>query len=152
MTPDEAAIEKGAKSADKGFPPVAEKVICIDFDGTIVPWGQPSMGPKDPFPGVADAIRRFKRDGWEIVIFTSRLSERWARSVVGPNLWDVRHFLEKQYIYLSELLLDNGIPFDLITAEKVPAQHYVDDKAWRVNEYTTTAIVMFNIAILEDVA
>ena len=54
------------------------KRIMIDFDGTIHKY---SEGWKDgtiydpPFPGVKEVINQFKKDGFEIVIFTSRLCQ-----------------------------------------------------------------------------
>ena len=106
-------------------PPIANKVVCIDFDGTIVPWG-PLMAPKDPFPGVANAIRELKKAGYRIVIFTSRLSETWID--------DEDQDLGDQLAYVAGILTDHLIPFDDITADKVPAEAYFDDRAIRVDE------------------
>lgn len=105
-------------------PPIANKVVCIDFDGTIVPWG-PLMAPKEPFPGVAQAIRELKARGYRIVIFTSRLSETW----IGDENQD----LGDQLAYVADILTDHRIPFDDITADKVPAEAYFDDKAITVS-------------------
>ena len=136
-------------------PPVAEKVLCIDFDGTIVPWQKDELnGAVAPFPRVAAQLRKFKADGWEIVIFTSRLSKRWAKSEVGGNVWLIAGFLDEQYAYIRDLLTKYEVPFDLITAEKVPAQYYVDDKAREVNEHWApqhTDRVLHDIAIREGV-
>lgn len=114
----------------RGHSPVAEKVAAIDFDGTIVPWG-PLMGDKDPEPGAVEALRAIKAAGYRIVIFTSRLSKRWARSVVGDEPWRVTVFLNEQEEYVRSTLTRHDIPFDEITAEKVPAEFYIDDKAFR---------------------
>lgn len=114
----------------RGHSPVAEKVAAIDFDGTIVPWG-PLMGDKDPEPGAVEALRAIKAAGYHIVIFTSRLSKRWARSVVGDEPWRVTVFLNEQEEYVRSTLTRHDIPFDEITAEKVPAEFYIDDKAFR---------------------
>lgn len=113
----------------RGYSPVAEKVAALDFDGTIVPWG-PLMGDKDPEPGAVDAIRALKAAGYTIVIFTSRLSLTWARSVVGGGA-AAADFLVKQEQYVRETLDRAGIPYDRITAEKVPAEFYIDDNAYR---------------------
>lgn len=105
-------------------PPIANKVVCIDFDGTIVPWG-PLMARKEPFNGVPEAIRRLKELGYTIVIFTSRLSPAWFRNE--------GHDVEEQYEYVALTLRAAGIPYDRITSEKVPAEAYFDDKAIRVS-------------------
>jgi hypothetical protein len=112
---------------EKGHPPIADRLALIDFDGTIVPWG-PLMGDKDPLPGAVEAIRDLKARGYRIGIFTSRLSRTWAASVVTGGA-AVAAFLVEQEQYVRRLLTAHDIPFDFITAEKMPAQFYVDDKA-----------------------
>lgn len=112
----------------KGHSPVAERVALIDFDGTIVPWG-PLMGQKDPLPGAVEGIRYLAGLGYTIVIFTSRLSKTWARSVVGDGGAAITAFLNEQEEYVREHLIRHRIPFSYITAEKVPAEFYIDDKA-----------------------
>lgn len=114
----------------RGHSPVAEKVAAIDFDGTLVPWG-PLMGDKDPEPEAKEAIDALIAAGYTIVIFTSRLSRTWARSVVGPDPFAIVDFLNKQERYVREQLDRAGIRYSHITAEKVPAEFYIDDKAWR---------------------
>jgi hypothetical protein len=105
-------------------PPIANKVACIDFDGTIVPWG-PLMAPKDPFPGVPDQIRALKAAGYSIVIFTSRFSPTWQEAQdIDPM---------GQYQYIVDTLHAHDIPYDHITAEKIPAEVYFDDKAIQVS-------------------
>jgi hypothetical protein len=115
-----------------GIPPIAAKLVLIDFDGTIVPWG-PLMGDKDPTPGAVEAISALREAGFRIGIFTSRLSKTWARSVVGSGA-AVAKFLVEQEQYVRVQLDRHGIPFDFITAEKMPAEVYFDDKAVGVNE------------------
>lgn len=112
----------------KGHSPVAEKVAAIDFDGTIVPWG-PLMGDKEPIPGARETIDAWRRAGYTIVIFTSRLSRTWAKSVVGNNGWEQSRFLDEQHDYVARTLRKAGIEFSYITSEKIPCEFYVDDKA-----------------------
>lgn len=116
-------------SRKNGHPPSAAKVVCIDFDGTIVPWGGLLDPKKKPFPGAAEAIQALRDSGWRIVILTSRMSPSWWRAEAitrGVNQWE---FGRQQKAYVAGLLTKHGIPFDKITAEKVPAQAYFDDKA-----------------------
>lgn len=114
----------------KGHSPVADKVVCIDFDGTLVPWG-PLMGEKDLLPGAADALMAFQEAGYRVVVWTSRVSKVWAHSVVGWNAIKVVAFTEKQRRYIVETLRRGAPDFQIgdIISEKIPAQLYIDDKA-----------------------
>ena len=112
----------------RGHPPIAEKLALIDFDGTIVPWG-PLMGDKTPTPGAKEAIDLLVQSGYRIGIFTSRMSRTWAESVKGRSWTAQNIFLEDQWEYVKRTLDAHGIPFEFITAEKVPAEFYIDDKA-----------------------
>lgn len=114
-------------------PSVANGVVCVDFDATIFPWGKVLNDyENEPFPGVVEAMQRLRREGYRIVILTSRLSKTWAKSEVGDNGWEQAIFLDQQHAFISEMLTKHDIPFDLITSEKVPALAYIDDKAMEV--------------------
>jgi hypothetical protein len=104
-----------------GHSPDAKGVVCVDFDGTLVPWG-PLMNPESqPLPGAVEAVQKMKNAGWRILIYTSRLSPSW-HSASGEKY-------EEQLQYVVDTLNRLGIPFDGITAEKVPAEAYIDDRA-----------------------
>ena len=109
----------------ENHPPIANKLVMVDFDGTIVPWG-PLMETRPPYEGVAEAMLGLRRKGYRIGIFTSRLSPTWMRYASTSRA--------QQVAYISTLLERHGIPFDFITAEKLPAEAYFDDKAWHVAE------------------
>lgn len=109
---------------NEDHPPVARKVICVDFDGTLFPWGQ-MYGKAEPFIGAIDFMRKLKREGWTIVIFTSRMSPTWW----DAEGFDMKKAYGEQLGYIKSRLDQFGIPYDRITAEKVPAQFYIDDKA-----------------------
>jgi hypothetical protein len=108
------------------IPPVAKGVICIDFDGTIFQWGDMYEGTP-PFMGAIDVIRELKKRGWEIVILTSRMSPTWW----AHEGMDIKKAFVEQQQFVTRRLENFGIPFDRITAEKVPAEYYIDDKAIR---------------------
>lgn len=112
----------------RNHPPSAAKVVLVDFDGTIAPWGQMFSMP-EPLSGVKTAIRMLHDEGYQIVIFTSRLSPTWHRA----EGWDTREATKQQREYITAFLEQNDIPFDDITAEKRPGVLYLDDKAMRVN-------------------
>lgn len=101
-------------------PPMADKTICVDFDGTLYPFGYMFSFPP-PIEGAVQKMQEFKQKGYEIIIFTSRLSKDWLISE-GHEYWD-------HYYYIHDILKRDGIPHDRVTAEKIPARYYIDDKA-----------------------
>lgn len=113
-------------------PPIANGVACVDFDGTIVPWG-PLDDSVSPSGAVIRQMRKLA-ETHKVFIFTSRLSPTWLRAEF-PQL-DPMTARAQQYEYVASLLRDHGIPFYDITAEKIPAEVYFDDKAVRVHEDT----------------
>lgn len=115
---------KAAASAviAEGHPPVADKLVMIDFDGTIKSWGYLFDFP-EPFTGVAEFTQMLKRNNYQIGIFTSRLSPKWLETVDTTA--------ENHVEYITEYCKKFGIAFDFITSEKQPAQDYIDDKATR---------------------
>lgn len=104
-----------------GHAPIAEKVVCVDFDSTIFPWGPLIDYEAKPIAGAVNAVRAFVDKGWKVVIFTSRMSHTW--------LADAGEEERVHRDYISYLCARWGIPFDYITGEKIPAQAYIDDKA-----------------------
>jgi hypothetical protein len=114
-----------------GHAPVADKVVCVDFDGTLFPFGE-IYSFNDPLPGAVEAMTRLREAGMRIVIFTSRLSPTWLEAEYG-NTWAFE--AEAQRHYIGKQLDRFGIPFDLITCEKVPAIAYIDDKALRFDGF-----------------
>lgn len=136
MTESGLTPEQHAYGLANGHAPIADGVICVDFDATLVRWGG-LMDDKRPTDGAKAFMQRLRDEGWKIVIFTSRLSPTWARSVIesqwpheGASFgWRVSSFLDEQERFVAGQLRKLGIPFDLITAEKVPAIAYIDDRA-----------------------
>jgi histidinol phosphatase-like enzyme len=91
------------------------KRVLVDFDGTIIK--KSSDGKFRVFDGVRESLRQMKANGYEIVIFTSRLAD--------PR--DEKN--RENSAIISNFLSNNKIPFDRITAEKTSADYYIDDKA-----------------------
>lgn len=102
--------------------PSARGVVLCDFDGTLYPW-EPIMSEPAPLPGAIAAMQRLHAAGLRLVIFTSRLSPLW--------LIDAGHEEGEQRAHIEKLLIRDGIPYDEITAEKQPAEFYIDDRAIR---------------------
>ncbi len=94
--------------------------ILIDFDQTIHSYDN---GWKDGviygnvIKGTKEAINILK-EKYEIVIFTARLSQ------INENTEEAKQQIE-------EWLREQNIYFDLVTADKMPAHFYIDDKAIR---------------------
>lgn len=128
---------------DDHLAPSARKVACIDLDKTIIPWG-PVDTIRPAFPGVRAAIDELIVAGYRIVILTSRLSPTWWRAETdGPEASALFGLQQTELVH--RILSGSGIHYDQVTAEKVPAAVYFDDKAVRVDENYTlvTAILDF---------
>ncbi len=96
-----------------------KKKLCIDFDGTIHAY---SKGYHDgtiydvPINGAKEAIDILK-ETYEIVIFSARFSKF------------VSYDFEDQKRKVAEWLKKYDIYYDLLTAEKLAAVAYIDDRA-----------------------
>lgn len=121
MSRKKAADQYAVKN---GHPPVAKGVVCVDFDATLFPWGRTMFDDTPPFEGAVEALQAFDQAGLTIVIFTSRFSPGW---------WTAEKFTDseiaEQMTYVENRLRRWDIPYSRITAEKVPAIAYIDDKA-----------------------
>lgn len=100
------------------------KRAMIDLDRTIhkysKSWQDGSLYD-DPIPGAKQVIDWLKSIGYEIVIFTTRASAENAEEH-GQNLQD-------QIDGVENWLSNNDIYYDRVTAEKLNADFYIDDKA-----------------------
>lgn len=101
-----------------------EKRVLIDFDGVIYKyssgWSE-GLIYDEPIKGAREAIRRLRKDGYKVFIFTSRLS-KIAQGKQGIKI-------QKQMI--EKWLNENDIEVDGITGDKIPAEVYIDDRAIR---------------------
>lgn len=117
---------------ENGHPPVAEGVVCVDFDGTIAPWGD-LFGFPEPLPGAKEFLLWLRENGYTIVIFTSRLSTVWHKSEGR----DPGYGIFEQVEYLRKYFEKYGLESDHVTAEKIPAIAYIDDKAIFFQNWST---------------
>lgn len=106
-----------------GYPPIAEGVALIDFDGVISPFGYPLNFP-EPISGAKESLLRMKEAGLRVVVFTSRLSPVWLETVNQTMHQHVDYINEYFRRYI-------GFEPDAITAQKIPAMVYIDDRAYR---------------------
>lgn len=116
--------------------------VCIDFDNTIIPWG-PMWRNSRPFSGVRDAIKELEKQGYYIYILTSRISNAYCESQYQHfGFKSAEEFQAKQIAFVISVLDLNGIPFNDVGSEKVPALAYFDDLAVRVTpEYPLPAAI-----------
>lgn len=110
-----------------GHPPAAKGIVCVDFDGTIFPFGRMDVSGVKPIAGAVYAVRALKAEGYTVVIYSSRFSRTWHEH----EGWDHDAAMIEQTALVESALRMYGIPWDRMTAEKIPALAYFDDKAWR---------------------
>ena len=131
MDPPILQVVDDEYAQENGHPPCAAETVCIDFDGTICPWG-PLMEDRPPFCGVKDALRALAMQDYRIVILTSRLSPTWWAAEAEVRGVKPLAFGAEQIQFVTDYMARWGLPYDALTCEKVPALAYLDDKAWRV--------------------
>jgi len=96
----------------------------IDFDRTIHKYSkswQDGSVYDDPIPGAKQVIDWLKSKGYEIVIFTTRAS--------AENAKDHGEDVNEQIEGVENWLSNNDIYYNRVTAEKLNADFYIDDKA-----------------------
>ena len=108
------------ESKDETLP----KRAMIDLDMTLHKYSQGYKDGEiydDVFDGAKQVIDWLRKKGFEIVIFTTRASQENAEENGGDHL--------EQIEKVKEWLNKHNIYFDRITAEKLAADFYIDDKA-----------------------
>ena len=107
-----------------------QKRAMIDFDGVISQylngWNNGILSD-DIMPGTKEAIDELREMGYEIVIFTTRASKVHC---VKPSA-------EVLVSALKVWLKKHNIYYDRITAEKLGATFYIDDKGIRFSNWKT---------------
>jgi ribonucleotide monophosphatase NagD (HAD superfamily) len=117
-------------SEDKGKLETGMLRAMIDFDGTIHKY---SKGYQDgtiydePFDGAKEFIDWLRSKGYQIVIFTTRASKTNDQETGGNH--------KKEIIKIENYLKEHEIHYDLITAEKLAANFYIDDRAIHFNNW-----------------
>jgi len=100
------------------------KRAMIDLDLTIHKYSKGYQDGEiydDAFNGAKQVIDWLRKKGYEIVIFTTRASKANADELGGDH--------KKQIKKVGQWLKKHDIYFDKITAEKLAADFYIDDKA-----------------------
>jgi hypothetical protein len=118
------------KLTEKGELETSLRRAMIDFDGPIHKY---SKGYQDgslydePSEGTKQFIDWLRNNGFEIVIFTTRASKINDAETGGDH--------KKEILKIQNYLDDYGIHYDLITAEKLAANFYIDDRAIHFNNW-----------------
>ncbi len=125
---DNYATDESEDDEKKTLIPEQKKVsikkrIMIDLDRTIHKYSKGWNGGDiydPPFEGSVDAIKWLKKQGFEIMIFTTRASKANSEEFGGNHLDQIKK--------IKEWLDEYNVPYDGITAEKLAAEFYIDDK------------------------
>lgn len=124
MHPPIDKIRKRKKQIINQLSEEVHKRVMIDFDKTIHPykkgWNDGKLEDV-PYPEAKDAIEKLKNAGYEIVIFSTRVSQGAADEFKTET--------EDELQNISNYLKNYGIYFDRITGDKIAADFYIDDKA-----------------------
>jgi capsule biosynthesis phosphatase len=108
------------------------KRLIIDLDDTICRTTDGNYAQSEPIPEIVQKLHEYKRDGFDIVIHTSR-NMRTFEGNVGKI---AAHTLP----LIIDWLRKHEIPFDEIYVGKPWCGHegfYVDDRAIRPSEFRT---------------
>jgi capsule biosynthesis phosphatase len=111
------------------------KRLIIDLDDTICRTADSNYAESRPIPEVVEKLIEYKRDGFEIVIHTSR-NVRTFEGNVGKI---AAHTLP----LIVDWLRKHEIPFDEIYIGKPWCGHegfYVDDRAIRPSEFSKLSL------------
>jgi hypothetical protein len=114
---------------------VEQRRAMIDLDGTIHKYSKGYDDGSiydDPFKGAREVIAWLKDQGFEIVIFTTRASNANAEEMGGDSTKEIRN--------VENWLTDNDIYFDRVTADKLAADFYIDDKAIEIKNGDWNAV------------
>lgn len=110
--------------------------VMIDLDGTIHKYSkgyQDGTIYDDPFKGAKEVIDWLKNQGYEIVIFTTRASEQNANETGGDHKEQIKN--------IGNWLKLHEIYYDKITAEKLAADFYIDDRAISIKDGNWDAVL-----------
>lgn len=116
MTNLQERLDKAVRDLTK--PIIKEKIIAIDFDGTIVEQAFPEIGKLLPY--AKEVLYNLYYQGYYIIIWTCR---------GGQELIDAKDFLDKKGIMYHKL--NENAPFERVgfmPHPKIFADVYIDDR------------------------
>ena len=102
-----------------------DKIVVIDFDGTLCKFAFPNVGPIEP--DVKEALETLKAAGYTIKIHSCRTANYWGDLF---ERW-------KHFDIIEKFMSIHKLPYDQIiidpTMDKPIADVYIDDRAIRYN-------------------
>lgn len=103
--------------------------ICIDLDGVICELKTPDQSYSElkPIPGAVEKIRKLKENGHYIIIYTAR----HMKTCEG----NISKILRKVGKITLDWLEKYNIPYDEICFGKPWAEIYIDDNAFRFENW-----------------
>ena len=96
-----------------------DKILLIDFDGTICEFAYPDMGK--PKPNVKESLQKLRDMGWRIHILSCRTNVELRKYPID----------RQEQVRMMEAYLDkHEIPYDeVLNKDKPLAAWYIDDRA-----------------------
>ena len=94
-----------------------EKILAVDFDGTIVKHEYPRIGP--PVPNAISYLREYQDKGWKLILWTMRSGEPLAEAVEYLKFHGIKLFGVN----------NNPGQASWTSSPKVYANYYIDDAA-----------------------
>ena len=102
------------------------KKIALDFDGTLAHYDGYSRELGQPIPLMVERVKFWLKKGYEIKIFTARVSGKYLIGASEIAKKDAQEQEDK----IAKWLIDNGLPAFKITAVKEHGfSEYWDDRA-----------------------
>lgn len=130
-----------------------QPTIGVDFDGTLCDFAYPGIGA--PKPGAKEALARFRKLGYRVVIWTCRTCS-YHFDIFGGD--PAQPTMERTHVIEMKAWLDHhGFEYDEIddgSRGKLHADFYVDDKAIRFeNNWNWIAShIVFNTPMQQIIA
>ena len=111
-----------------------QKSICLDFDGVIHSyrsgWQGETVIPDPPVSGTKTSIEKLRKEGWKVLVYSTRCKTAKGREAIGK-------YLQKNGIFVDEICMD-----------KPAALIYVDDRGLKFNGKWTR--VLREIAVYKN--
>lgn len=103
-----------------------QQTLAIDFDGTLCKKQSFKDGfiTEIPNEGARDALWAMQKEGYKIVIFSTRLNPKMRRE------GDI-----SQHNEITNWLIKHDIPYDELSEFKPSAVAYIDDRAVRFTDW-----------------
>jgi hypothetical protein len=122
------------------------QTLAIDFDGVIHGYSKGWNGGEiydPPVPGVAEALTKFKEEGYKIYIYSTRTNKTF-RKKDDPD----------QKPLMEAYLKEHGIPFDRVWTFGKPMAHiFIDDRALKFEgdwKQTTQDVLEYKTWLAEE--